>query len=76
MSRQHLNHWAAVKDEHEKLVRFLDWCEEEGAVEIRVPHRADLLADKYFDVDRAGLDRERRELLEAQRALNEQGATS
>lgn len=78
MSRKHLDHWASICDQHTACVEFLNWLEQKGFVE-EINGAPTQLADKFFEVDRQGLDRERRELLakaaSGQRTLQPQPPT-
>lgn len=76
--RSHLNHWEEVSDKHTAALEFIDWLQSEYGVSLdfdcaRKGTPLDLrrLADEHFEVDRVGLERERRELLKQARRLSE-----
>jgi len=75
MSDENLNHWKTVSREHSTIVDFLEWLEARG---VRLDfdsndarehfktfdsQKFQNLADEFFEVDRQGLEKERRQLL-------------
>lgn len=71
-----LNHWAEIHKDHSVVMEFLQWMESLGilldfeyADTSEFPtldsHKFESLADKFFEVDRRELDKERRELLDS-----------
>lgn len=76
---RHVKHWALVQSQHSAAIDFLDWLDEEFSIQLDyswspkgTPMNVVALVDKFLGVDRAGLEKERREILEAQRKMNEE----
>ncbi len=71
--RNHLEHWRSVHGKYIAVTEFLSWLESEYRIRLDyddvnpekpAPLELSKLLDEFFEVDQAGLERVRRELLE------------
>ena len=81
---KHLMHWEEVGDKNVACLEFLQWLEDEYRIRLDfdycdpdnpapISHQA--LVDEFFEVDRKGIEKERRELLRSMREINKAAAS-
>ena len=78
MKRKMLDRWAATHADRTVIEAFVEWCMDKRRRPCRDPlcewggEPLDDILNAYFQIDPAQLDRERRALLDAQRAANKE----